>query len=50
MFLGASGLAALFTYLNMEEEITYTEFLKNYLETNQVSSIKVYNNDNSKVN
>ncbi|CAD8197839.1 unnamed protein product [Paramecium octaurelia] len=50
MFLGVSGLASLYTYLNMEEEITYTEFLKNYLETNQVSSIKVYNNDNSKVN
>ncbi|CAD8210577.1 unnamed protein product [Paramecium octaurelia] len=50
MFLGVSGLAALYTYLNMEEEITYTEFLKNYLETNQVSAIKVYNNDNSKVN
>ena len=37
MFLGVSGLAALYTYLNIEEEITYTEFLKNYLETNQVS-------------
>ncbi|CAK65107.1 unnamed protein product (macronuclear) [Paramecium tetraurelia] len=50
MFLGVSGLAALYTYLNMEEQITYTEFLKNYLETNQVSAIKVYNNDKSKVN
>ncbi|CAK72120.1 unnamed protein product (macronuclear) [Paramecium tetraurelia] len=50
MFLGVTGLASLYTYLNMEEEITYTEFLKNYLETNQVSSIKVYNNDNSKIN
>ncbi|CAD8202521.1 unnamed protein product [Paramecium pentaurelia] len=50
MFLGVSGLAALYTYLNIEEEITYTEFLKNYLETNQVSQIKVYSNDKSKVN
>ncbi|CAD8208329.1 unnamed protein product [Paramecium pentaurelia] len=50
MFLGVSGLASLYTYLNMEEQITYTEFLKNYLETNQVSSITIYNNDNSKVN
>jgi AFG3 family protein len=36
-FLGLSGLASLYTYLSMEEEITYTDFLKTYLEGNQVA-------------
>jgi AFG3 family protein len=34
LFLGVSGIAAFYSYFNMEEEITYTDFLKNYLEGN----------------
>ncbi|CAD8111866.1 unnamed protein product [Paramecium primaurelia] len=50
MFLGVSGLAALYQITNQEEEITYTDFLKNYLEVNQVSSITIYKNETSRVN
>ena len=49
-FLGLSGLASLYTCLNMGEEITYTEFLKTYLEGNQVAQVKIYKNETSKVN
>lgn len=50
MFLGVSGIAALYSYLSMEEEITYTDFLKNYLEANQVTAIKISKNETTKVN
>ncbi|CAD8120267.1 unnamed protein product [Paramecium sonneborni] len=50
MFFGVSGLAALYQYQNQEEEINYTDFLKNYLEPNQVNSITIYKNETSRVN
>ncbi|CAD8194275.1 unnamed protein product [Paramecium octaurelia] len=50
MFLGVSGLAALYQISNQEEEITYTDFLKNYLEASQVNSIIIYKNETSRVN
>ncbi|CAD8112255.1 unnamed protein product [Paramecium sonneborni] len=50
MFFGVSGLAALYQYTNQEEEISYTEFLKNYLEIGQVNSITIYRNETMKLN
>lgn len=50
MFLGVSGIAAFYSYFSMEEEITYTDFLKNYLEGNQVTAISIFKNETTKVN